>query len=228
MSQKETSPMRHNETKFKSEEEIIIYYFTYKDYIQCIHHIKQNHYFNLQEDEEEYNIWMKNSLEMKYKVILEYLLKDKKRICLFLNNFLGHYEKIEEEQLICIEFYRGKNGMEIIYKNIDKQVFYIIIYQEEISRNLPYFILQECIKTIKNAKEKHIKNIIIIPIVIYTRENMYRYRKTVKKYFQMTTYDNHILELKYNLINLFQISNMQKMKNTLLEEMAYVEEIKEN
>lgn len=99
----------------------------------------------------------------------------------------------------------------------------MIIYQQEISVNLPYSILQECIKIIQNCKQKHIKNVIIIPIVIYVKENLYHYGKTMKQCFQMTTYDNHILELKYNLMNVSKFSKQGKMRNTILEELIYIE-----
>ena len=45
----------------------------------------------------------------------------------------------------------------------------------------------------------------------------------MKQCFQMTTYDNHILELKYNLMNLLKFSKQPKMKNTILEELTYIE-----
>lgn len=97
------------------------------------------------------------------------------------------------------------------------------MYQQEISLDLPYSILQECIKIIQNCKQKDIKNISIIPIVIYVKENIYHYGKTMKQCFQMTTYDNHILELKYNLINLSRFLKQPKMRNTILEDLIYIE-----
>ncbi len=122
-----------------------------------------------------------------------------------------------------IDFYKGKKGIKIIYKHADKQIFYVIMYQQEISIDLPYFILQECIKIIQNCKQKNIKNTIIIPIVIYVKENIYHYGKILKQCFQITTYDNHILELKYNVMNLSKFSKLPKMKNTILEDLIYLE-----
>lgn len=91
------------------------------------------------------------------------------------------------------------------------------------SLNLPYSILQECIKIIQKYKQKNIKNIVIIPIVIYVKENLYHYDKNIKQYFQITTYDNHILELKYNLMQLSKCLKQPKMKNTILEELLYIQ-----
>ena len=65
-------------------------------------------------------------------------------------------------------------------------------------------------------------NIVIIPIVIYVKEDKYYYGKTMRQYFQITTYDYNILELKYNLINLLEFYKHPNMKNTLLEDLIYI------
>ena len=201
----------------------VIYQFTYKNYIQCIHNIKQKDYLDLQEESEKYSILVGNHWEAKYKGIIKYLFKDKERICVFLNSFSNSYGKIEKEKLVYIDFYKSKKGIKIIYKHLDKQIFYVIIYQQEISTDLPYSILQECIKIIQKCKQEDIRNISIIPIVICVKENTYHYGKTMKQCFQMTTYDNHILELKYNLMNVSKFSKLPKMKNTILEDLIYIE-----
>ena len=162
-------------------------------------------------------------MENRYKKMIEYLFKDEERICFFLNCFSDCYGKIEKEKLKYTEFCRGKKGIKIIYKHLDKQIFYMIMYQQEISLDLPYSILQECIKIIQNCKQKNVKKISIIPIVICAKENTYHYGKMIKKCFQVTTYDNHILELKYNLINLSRFLKQPKMRNTILEDLIYIE-----
>ena len=159
----------------------------------------------------------------RYKEIIEYLFKDKERICFFLNCFSDCHGKIEKEKLVYIDFYKNKKGIKVTYKHLDRQIFYVIMYQQEISSDLPYSILQECIKIVQNCKQKNIKNISIIPIVIYVKENVYHYGKAMKQCFQMTTYDNHILELKYNLVNLSRVLKQPKMKNTLLEDLIFME-----
>ena len=177
----------------------------------------------MQEESETYGIFIENHLKSRYKEIIEYLFKDKERICFFLNCFSNCYEKIEKQKLIYREFSKGKKGIKIIYKHSEKQIFYVIMYQREISSDLPYSILQECIKIIQNHKQKNIKNIIIIPIVIYIKENLYHYGKNIKQCFRMKTYDNHILELKYNLMNASKFFKYPNMKNTILEDLIYIE-----
>ena len=162
-------------------------------------------------------------MDTRFKSIIEYLFKDEERICVFLNSFSNSYGKVEKEKLGYIDFYKGQKGIKIIYRHLDKQIFYMIMYQREIFVDLPYVVLQECIKIIQNCKQKNVKNISIIPIVIYVKENTYHYGKTMKQCFQMTTYDNHILELKYNLINVSKFSKYPNMRNTILEDLIYIE-----
>ena len=201
----------------------VIHQFTYKNYIQCIHNIRQKDYIDLQEESEKYSIFIENDLDTRFKSIIEYLFKDEERICVFLNSFSNSYGKVEKEKLGYIDFYKGQKGIKIIYKHLDKQIFYMIMYQREIFVDLPYVVLQECIKIIQNCKQNNVKNISIIPIVIYVKENTYHYGKTMKQCFQMTTYDNHILELKYNLMNVLKFLKLPKMKNTILEDLIYIE-----
>lgn len=201
----------------------VIHQFTYKNYIQCIHNIKQKDYLDLKEESEKYSILIGNDLDTRLKNIIEYLFKDKERICVFLNSFSNSYGKIEKENLVYINFYKGQKGIKIIYKHLDKKIFYMIMYQREIFVDLPYIVLQEGIKIIQNCKQKNIKKISIIPIVIYVKENIYHYGKTMKQCFQMTTYDNHILELKYNLMNVSKFLRYPNMKNTILEDLIYIE-----
>lgn len=122
-----------------------------------------------------------------------------------------------------IEFCGVKKGIKIIYKHLHKKIFYMIVYEQEVSKDLVYFILQECSKIMQNCNPKTNKAIRIIPIVIYVKENKYHYGKTMKQCFQMTTYDKHILELKYNVIYLPRFLKQPKMKNTILEELIYLE-----
>ena len=201
----------------------VIHQFTYKNYIQCIHNIRQKDYIDLQEESEKYSIFIENDLDTRFKSIIEYLFKDEERICVFLNSFSNSYGKKKKEKLGYIDFYKGQKGIKIIYRHLDKQIFYMIMYQREIFVDLPYVVLQECIKIIQNCKQKNVKNISIIPIVIYVKENTYHYGKTMKQCFQMTTYDNHILELKYNLINVSKFSKYPNMRNTILEDLIYIE-----
>lgn len=207
----------------KKEVIYILYYFTYKDYIHCIHNIKQKDYLSLNEEIENYNISPNNYLETPYTDILEYLFKDRKRICTFINCFQGNHKIIPEESLEFIEYVKEKKTIKIIYRNGNN--IYLIIYQKEIHLNLPYRILRECIKIMQKYHKSILKHTIIIPIVMYFKDKNVYYAKPMHSYFKITTYDNHILKLKYNLINVSKFADRKEIKNTILEELIYIENL---
>lgn len=75
-------------------------------------------------------------------------------------------------------------------------------------------------------KQENIEEFIIVPIVIYVKENLGQYSEFSENSFKMTTYDNHILELKYNLINLSNPYSIEKIRDTVIEELMCVEGLK--
>lgn len=204
----------------------ILYYFTYQDYIACIHSIKQSAYFDLKEDTETYRVLQGNNLETRLNCIIEYLLKDLERICSLINHFTESDEKIAKEDLECIEYVEEKKSIKIIYRNEKENQVYLFLYCQYIQTNLPYSILKYCISIMQKYKQENIEELKIVPIVFYIKENTYLYDKILDHCFEMTTYDNHILELKYNLINLTNPSSIEKIEDTVIEELMCVESLK--
>ena len=221
---------------------ILIYHFTYSDYIKFIHNIKQDKYFEFNEDIEKYELIRKSRLNLIYKDIIENLLKDKKRIEKMINKFVESEkileseeinlkkeimknEKRERKSLEYIKFIRDSRNTRILYKT-QNDMFYLIIYQKIININLPYNILNYCIKINQYSKIQNIEKPLIVPIVIYLKNDKNNYEdKNVNEYFKITTYDNNIIELKYNLINLRDICDNEKLQNTILEELVYIESL---
>ena len=167
-----------------------------------------------------------NDWKIQYRSILKGLFKDKNRIGILINRITDYENKTVKDDLEYIKYIDEKKKISVIYKRLNKNVFYLIIYQKEINLNLPYCILNYCMKIIQKQKKENIKKVNIIPIVIYFQEEKYICNKTIHPYFEMTTYDNHILELKYNLIDILNVSNIKKFNNTLLEELIYIENLK--
>lgn len=197
---------------------VLIYNFTYNDYIKFIHNIKQEKYVKLNEDLEEYMIVQFDKINEKYRKIMEALFKDKNRLENLINKFTPEDDKISAEELEYVEYIEEKNSLRIIYKKTDEMVFYLIIYQKEINLNLPYDILNYCTKIIHKQKKDNSNDIVIVPIVIYLQDNRYNYKKTVDDFFELTTYDNNILELRYNLIKLLDLYDMQEIDRIILLE----------
>ena len=197
---------------------ILIYNFTYNDYIKFIHNIKQEKYFKLNEDLDEYMIVQFDKINEKYRKIMEALFKDKKRLENLMNKFTPEDDKILAEELEYVEYIEEKDSLRIIYKKTTETVFYLIIYQKEINLNLPYDILNYCTKIIHKQKKDNSNDIVIVPIVIYLQDDRYNYKKTVDDFFELTTYDNNILELRYNLIKLLDLYDMQEIDKIILLE----------
>lgn len=154
-------------------------------------------------------------------------MKDQKRIKYFINCFSNKNEKKQKDNLEYITYKREENNIHIVYKTRKKDVFYLIIYRRELNINLPYIVLKDCIAIIRKYKKNQLKNIKIIPIVIYLKEHKSFYNKLIHPYFDIATYDNHILKLKYNLIHLSNLASLKKIQNTILEELIFVEELKQ-
>ena len=197
---------------------ILIYNFTYNDYIKFIHNIKQEKYFKLNEDLDEYMIVQFDKINEKYRKIMETLFKDKKMLESLINKFTPEDDKILAEELEYVEYIEEKDSLRIIYKKTNETVFYLIIYQKEINLNLPYDILNYCTKIIHKQKKDNSNDIVIVPIVIYLQDDRYNYKKTVDDFFELTTYDNNILELRYNLIKLLDLYDMQEIDKIILLE----------
>ena len=204
----------------------ILYYFTYQNYIAYIHNIKQSDYLHLEENTETYGILQENNLETRMKSIIEYLLKDIERIYFLINRFTDDDEKIEKEDLEYVDCITENKSIKVIYRNIKDNIVYFFLYIQNIQINLPYIILNYCIKIMQIFKQENIEEFIIVPIVIYVKENLGQYSEFSENSFKMTTYDNHILELKYNLINLSNPYSIEKIRDTVIEELMCVEGLK--
>ena len=190
------------------QEVVLIYNFTYNDYIKFIHNIKQEKYYKLNEDLEEYMITQIDNINDKYKKTMEALLKNKNKLKNLINKFTPEENRISTEELEYVEYIEEKDNLRIIYKKTNERIFYLIIYQNEINLNLPYDILNYCTKIIHKQKKDVLDDIVIIPIVIYLQNNKYNYKENVDDFFELTTYDNNILELRYNLIEIVDLDNI--------------------
>ena len=146
-----------------------------------------------------------DNINEKARKIMKVLFLDKKRLENLINKFTPEEDKISAEELEYVEYIEEKDKLRIIYKKTNETIFYLIIYQKEINLNLPYDILSYCTKIIHNQKKEILNELIIVPIVIYLKNNKYDYKQIVDNVFEMTTYDDNILELKYNLIKLVDI-----------------------
>lgn len=190
--------------------------FTYKDYIRCIHTLRLNEAFKLAEESSKY-VLNQEKIEKEKKKILKNMLKDKRKMAIFINDFLETNEKIESKNLIKYDNnYISKkykiDERKLIYKLKNKEFFYLVEEVEELDNIVLYEILNYCISimqewNITNKIRGENKYPVIVPIIIYTGKKKINLRNK-KQIKQMEDYifKNYNLGLNYNLIDINKIS----------------------
>ena len=120
--------------------------------------------------------------------IFKTVLSNREEMSKLLKRYVG-LEEIESKQLeICknefiTQNYKTRNA-DIIYKDKEKEIYYLIEHQSTIDKRMPERILTYCVEIIRESqrKEKRETNAIVVPIVIYTGERKW----TVKTEFSDT------------------------------------------
>ena len=101
------------------------------------------------------------------------VLKDKKEMSRFLKQFIELEVDVNKLQLYNGEFINNKYEKrisDIIYKEKEKEIYYLIEHQSKVDLNMPYRILEYCMELMREIKKNlnNISNPLIVPIVIYT------------------------------------------------------------
>ena len=157
--------------------------FTYDDYIKCIHTLRLNSIFQLAEEEEKYNlgtIKQKKNKESIYIKLIKRVLRNKREVANFVNEYIGMEEKIFGKDLekydnnFVLERFKSREN-DIMYKLKNKDVYLVIRYQDKVDNNIAYEMLNTCVDIIYtwNLSERMKENTeypVVIPIVL----NCYR------------------------------------------------------
>ncbi len=202
--------------------------FTYKNYIQCIHTLRLNTLSQLAEESTEYRLETKENNLLDKQI--RKLLKDTEELAQFINMILMPKEKVQSKELILYTNGNISKEADIIYQIKNKEMYFWIKHQSSIDNNIQYKILNDCIDIIRkfsrNQKNKKMYTYpIIVPIVIYTGENKWKFPKKAKKRV-MDDYllDNYQVDLDYNLIDIKKISNQILLEsNTLFSNVILIE-----
>lgn len=125
-----------------------------------------------------------------------------------------------------------KRISDIIYKEKQKEIYYLIEHQSKVDINMPHRILEYCMELMrevkKNQNNKKEINPLIVPIVIYTGTREW----TVSENFSDTQkveekYKKYAINLKYKLININKYSKEELTnKNTKMTSMMVLEKCK--
>ena len=201
-------------------------YFTYKDYIKCIHTLRLNSIMKLAEAIEIYNI-DKNDETYLYQKLITNVLKNKKHLAEFLNEYLKSDIKVGEENLrpYTNEYIDKKVKSNIIYKLTNTDIFFVIQCAGKSNNRVIYTLLDNCIdimrKYCQTRKEAELLRLpVIVPIIIYVGEEKWDiYDKDDSKYkSEYRTYELNNIDLKYNLYDYSMLKNKNNLddKNILV------------
>ena len=123
-----------------------------------------------------------------------------------------------------------KRISDIIYKEKEKEIYYLIEHQSRVDKNMPNRILEYCMELMREVKKNSREgtNPLIVPIVIYTgakkwnvSENFSDTQKVEKKYKKFA------INLKYKLIDIGKYSKEELAnKNTKITSMMLLEKCK--
>lgn len=145
-----------------------------------------------------------------------------------MNTFFNIKSKLQEKKIKFIYLNKEIENILVIYKNTKRETYYLIIYKTEININLPYTILNICITIIQRWKSRNVKEYpLIIPIVICFKNKINIFcNKNTNKYIVGSKFYKNSIDLKYNLISIDEFYNKKIIKDTIIEELIYIEMLK--
>lgn len=173
-----------------------------------------------------------DSIDKKHDKIFKNILSDVKEMQKFLKDFLEmevDAENLEKYKNSFITSNFKNKESDIIYKQKDKQIYYLIEHQSSLDSNMPTRILNYCVELMREVQKdfKRQKNInpVIVPIVIYTGTKKWKIptnfsdtQKVEEKYKEYT------INLKYKLIDINKYNKEELIKiNTKLSSMLLIE-----
>ena len=193
--------------------------FTYNDYIKCIHTLRLNAVLQLAEESTEYNLELKDTKKEKNKhdKLTKIILKNEKEMAQFINQFLEPNRKINSNNLekykksYINKKYKNKEA-DLVYKLKSDDVFFLIEHQSKLDYSMPYRILNYCIDIMQEwsrnkRNEINILYPIIVPIIIYTGERVWKIPKNFKdKQISNYVFENYKIDLQYNLIDINKLT----------------------
>lgn len=174
-------------------------------------------------------------MAQKHDKTFKDVLKDKREMSEFLKQFIGLEVDTSKLQIYNTEFINNKyekRNSDIIYKEKEREIYYLIEHQSKVDMNMPHRILEYCMELMKEVKKnqnlKDATNPLIVPIVIYTGMKKW----TVSDNFSDTQkveerYKKYAINLKYKLIDINKYSKEELTnKNTKMTSMMLLETYK--
>lgn len=193
--------------------------FTYNDYIKSIHQLRLNAALQFAEEGATYGENKRKNIKTLCKI-----LEEKDEFSQFINDFLYPKQKIESEQFLnCsnknyFKRYKFKNP-DLVYKIKNKDIFFIVEQVQFIEKSFPIRLVNYCIDIIYEWSKKvdkletKTKYPLIVPIVIYIGKEKWSLPLNYEiKGSNENTYNNYKTIIKYNLIDINNISEEKLIK----------------
>ena len=157
------------------------------------------------------------------------ILKEKKELKKFLKDFFNLNEIINLENINQYNSIKTISDKEtknnIIFKIKEKEIFIFIKVIENIDNNIAYKMFEHSLNIIKkwnvDEKCKNKRYPIVIPIVIYIGEKLWKSNNKVYKNVNYITFKDNEINFSYNLLNIndLEIEKLKNMKSKISEEL---------
>ena len=211
------------------------YVFTYEDYLEIINSLEIGvaEAGEKYEANEEVNDKTKENKEhkihQKHDKSFKEALSEPEEMEFLLKEFVGIEEKKETLQEYKNEFITKqyeKRQADIIYKNTEKEIYYIVEHQSSKDMEMPQRIAEYCLELMRDVtKDKmQAKEIYptIVPIVLYTGLGKWDVETNFaeRQKNSIGSYEAYKVDIKYTVIDINKIENEK-----LLEKQDYLTNI---
>jgi len=197
--------------------------FTYADYLRY----KEIYFVNkLEEKTEQYSY----EINKKYDKLMKKILTKKevsKLLKRYINIEVSEKELEEYENSYITKNYKERES-DIVYKQKNKEIYFLIEHQSSIDYNMPFRILEYSIEIIREVinnknKTKELKYPQIVPIVIYTGHKKWDVKEKISQIQEeIKGYSTELF--KYNLIDINKYTKEELLKeNTMFSKIAILE-----
>lgn len=219
--------------------------FTYFQYVKIIHALRLNAALQLAEESTPYQLERKQQEKVHDKMVKN-ILKDKKEMANFLNQFVMQNEEIKSEDLVCYtnsyitKKYKAKES-DLVYRIKEQEIFFLVEHQSTIDGNMHFRMLNYCIDLMQewNRGRRVGRNTnypIIVPILIYTGNEKWNIQQNFKeRQIDNCVFKNYKIDFQYNVVDISKIPDKALLEKRtmfgygmLLEKAKNKQELKRN
>ena len=192
--------------------------FTYEDYISIV---EWRDFFGVAEEDQEYEYEYeeKSDIHQKHDKSFKDALSEPKEMAFFLKEFIDIEVQKEEIQEYKNEFITKqyvKRQADVIYKNKQKEIYYIVEHQSSKDRRMPERIAEYCIELMRNVEKNVMKEIYptIVPIVLYTGTGVWDVETNFadRQKNSIGTYKTYKIDIKYTVVDINKIEKEELLK----------------